>query len=289
MTSQENFDPDVWTWTAAPAIPLDDGRLLVKLLAYDGEFPVSYVYEHTEVQSEPVLLYDVDAWLSDLWLAPDGTLFAAGESGQLHVRAKKNWRVIQSPTDGMLTGVWADANSVCYIASEDSVMRYERGQFAVLTSGHGVSIDAVRGALDGSQICAIGRSGLFLYFDGYDWRKEDLPTNVNLNGVCVATDGKIHVVGDAGIVISGMLGQWNILDFDLGDCTDVVEFHGVIYVGTRIQGLYKMSDNSLVPVLPGVQALRLRVCSGYLCVSGGVSFHRFDGEAWEHRDYVVKA
>ncbi|NRT56643.1 WD40/YVTN/BNR-like repeat-containing protein [Sphaerotilus uruguayifluvii] len=288
MASQDENDAgqDGWTWTAAPAIPLEDGGLLVKLLAYDGEFPVSYVYEHSGVHGEPVLLYDVDTWLSDLWLAPDGTLLAAGEAGQLHVRTGTRWRVLQSPTEGMLTGVWADENSVCYIASEEGLMRYQRGQFALLASGPDLFVEAVRGTVDGHRLYAIGRAGLFLYTHGGNWVRDHLPTNVNLNGVCVAADGTVHVVGDAGVVLSGGPGQWTILDSDLEDCLDVVDFQGAVYVGTS-QGVFKMLDEALVPVLPGVAALRLRVCSGYLCVSGGLSFHRFDGVAWDSRHYIV--
>ncbi|MFO0674339.1 MAG: hypothetical protein U0235_32795 [Polyangiaceae bacterium] len=104
MSSEEEDD---WSWTVAPAIPRDDGSVVVKVLAYDGESPTSYVYEHADVQAPPVNDYEVEAWLSDLWMAPNGTLFAPGEEGRLHVRTKSGWTLSQSPTEALLTAAWA--------------------------------------------------------------------------------------------------------------------------------------------------------------------------------------
>lgn len=281
MSSEEEDD---WSWTVAPAIPRDDGSVVVKVLAYDGESPTSYVYEHADVQAPPANDYEVEAWLSDLWMAPNGTLFAPGEEGRLHIRTKSRWTLSQSPTEALLTAAWAPDDHTCYVASERAVLRWSNGQWTTTIEGLAQTPDVIRGSADGTRLFVAGRAGSLLQYDGRKWAHEKVPTHVDLNGLCVT--GVVYAVGDDGVIVRGVPGHWELLATGTEDLQDVVELGGAIHVASGEGGVSRLVDGALQTTLESA-ALRLRTSSRFLCAAGATAFHRFDGQAWLTRQYKL--
>lgn len=279
-------EQDEWSWTVAPAIPRDDGSVVVKVLAYDGEYPTSYIYEHTDMQAPPANDLEVEAWLSDLWMAPNGTLFAPGENGQLHIRTRSKWSLSQSPIEELLTAAWAPDDQTCFVASEHAVLRWSNGQWTTMIDGLTQTPDVIRGTVDGASLFVAGRAGLLLHFDGRQWTQENVPTNVDLNGLCVTEAGALYAVGDFGVIVYGSHGNWALLTGGTEDYQDVVEFGGKVHVSSGESGVSTLVNGVLQPTLEKA-ALRLRSSSRYLCAAGATAFHRFDGHDWQTRQYKL--
>jgi hypothetical protein len=275
-----------WSWTAGPAIPEADGRIWVKLLAYDGEYAVSYVYEHPSITSPGNLIYEVDAWLADLWRAPDENLYAAGEGGAVHVFDGKTWRRIQTPERAMLSSVWGPDEEMVYATGEGVILQRQGGSWVYASRGHGGYIDRLRG-IARDDLYAVGRFGLMLHFDGAKWERLDVPTNVHLNGVFAVDPKTVYAVGAEGIVLVGSPGTWKALNLGEIDFVDVAEYQGRIYLAATEQGLFRLEEEQLIPIRSDVRATRLTNASGFLCVAGNLSIHRFDGVSWESYNYTV--
>jgi hypothetical protein len=271
-----------WSWTLAPAIPSDDGSVTVMVFAFDGEFPVSYINHHKTCNSKAKELYEVDEWISDLWMTPSGVLYAAGEEGKLHVRQLTKWNEIQAPDDSQLSAVWSHGNSEVYVGNDEGIFRYENGAWRVGASGYIGKIEAIRGGCSG--IYAVGTEGLLLHSpDGEEWVREMLPTNVALNGLCIAESGVAYAVGNHGVLIEGTPGRWKLHQLS-GDLMDISCFNGIIYVGSD-DGLFSFDGKRLNAVKTGMEVVSIRTSDKYLCISGETSFHRFDGSAWSSYQY----
>ncbi|SJM89136.1 hypothetical protein CRENPOLYSF2_1030015 [Crenothrix polyspora] len=285
LKNQDNEESE-WTWTVAPAIPLADGRIFVKLLAYDGEFPVSYVYEHPSVTKQGKLIYEVDLWLADMWLSNDETLYVSAEEGEIHTYKNGNWAVTQTPEDSILSSIWGVDSEHIFTSGEGIILRKEGNTWVYTTKDQKTYIDCVRGK-SLNNIYAVGRGGLILHFDGAFWNRCDSPTNVNLNSVCSNNGNEFYVVGAEGIVLIGNQNQWKVLNFGDIDFVDVVEYRGKIYIAGLEKGLFCLDGENLILVKKEIHAVRLVSQNNYLCVSGDLSFYRFDGSDWESYTYHI--
>lgn len=284
---KETTEDEEWSWTLAPAIPENDGRVWVKLLAYDGEYPVSYIYEHPDMSKPEVLLYEVDAWLADLWCSADGTLYAAAEGGEIHTYVYGRWHVTQTPESSMLASVWGLDNGTVFATGEGVILRLKDNHWIYDSKGHGVYIDSIRGLSD-NDIYAVGRAGLILHFDGHSWNRCDAVTNVHLNAVCPVGHDRVYIAGAAGTILIGSCNKWKILSFEDIDFVDVVNYKDNIYLAALGKGLFRLDrDEQLVSVREDIKAVRLVSRGGYLCVAGDLSFHRYNGNIWESRTYTV--
>jgi hypothetical protein len=54
-----------------------------------------------------------------------------------------------------------------------------------------------------------------------------------------------------------------------------------------IGGVQRLVGETLSSILPDVAALRIRTCQKSVCVSGGMSIHRFDGSNWVQREHSM--
>lgn len=287
MSSRNHSSEDnEWSWTVAPAIPLADGRIFVKILAYDGEFPVSYVYEHPSISRQGKLIYEVNLWLADMWLSDDETLYVTSEEGEIHIYKNGEWIVMQTPEDSMLSSIWGINNNHVFASGEGAILRMDGNAWIYTTKDQNVYIDCVRGKSP-NNIYAVGRRGLILHFDGSQWNQCDSPTNVNLNSVCPKNENESYVVGAEGIVLIGNQSNWKILNFDDIDFVDVVEYLGKIYIAGLENGLFCLDGENLIEVNKDIHAVRLVSQNNYLCVSGDLSFYRYDGNNWESYTYQI--
>jgi hypothetical protein len=284
--SDEASDGSDWSWTAAPAIPAADGRVWVKLLAYDGEYSVSYVYLHPSPSEKGQSIYEADTWLADLWRAPSGDLFASGLGGRMHVYSGTSWNVIQTPGNSTLTCVWGFDSETNYATGDGFILRRDGINWTYFTQGHGAYIDYIRGSSP-SDLYAVGRAGLLLHFDGKSWQRIHVPTNADLNAVCVVDADRVYIVGDHGVVLTGSQNSWSLIDCGEIDLVDVAVYREEVYVAANDDGLLRLQGAGLVPVKHAVKPVRLRSEAGFLCAAGKMSFARFDGARWDGFTYKI--
>jgi hypothetical protein len=79
------------------------------------------------------------------------------------------------------------------------------------------------------------------------WRRLDSPVSANLNAVCCATDGRVYVAGDDGVILRGGGDVWEALEIKgVGNLMDVAFYDKTVYVVTDFQ-ILKLEDDALVP------------------------------------------
>lgn len=290
MNASENDsyqdNDDDWSWTVAPAISAPDGRIWTKVVGYDGEYSVSYIYEHPSISQPASLLYEIDDWLADLWRTPSGHLYTMDEAGQVHIYDGKRWSVTQTGEKSLLTCVWGLDDKSIYATAKGVILQRTEGRWTYATKGHKNSIDRLRGLTD-NTVYAVGRRGLMLHFDGRKWHRIDVPTNLHLNAVCAVSADTIYAVGAEGIVLKGAGTHWLVYELGTIDLLDVVAFQEEIYVAAGHQGLFRLGEGELVEVRSDINAVRLTSNDHFLDVAGGLSIHQFDGKQLKSYLYTV--
>jgi hypothetical protein len=286
MAPNESAEGSEWSWTAAPAIPDAAGHVLVKLLAYDGEYSVSYVYDHPKASASGQVLYQADTWLADLWRMPDGRLYAAGQGGGVHSYFGGRWDVTQTPESSMLSCIWGLSEEALYATADGAILRREGNVWRYFTKGHGAYLDYIRGSSQ-NDLYAVGRAGLLLHFDGLSWQRVQPPTNADLNAVCVVDPARVYIVGDHGVVLVGAKNSWSIVHAGEVDLVDVGVYQGNLYIAASDSGLLRLEGHNVVSVRRDMKPVRLRADDTFLCAAGALSFHRFDGSNWEDYTYTL--
>ena len=114
--------------------------------------------------------------------------------------------------------------------------------------------DAIKGfrSIDGfaeDDIYAAGWGGEIWHYNGNRWRQIDSPTNVTLNKLICAKDGKVYIAGDAGFLLVGRDESWNIytIPHEKDDLYAVAYFKNEVYV-SGTDRLYILKGNRLKPV-----------------------------------------
>jgi hypothetical protein len=281
---QDDNQAGGWSWSVAPALPASDGRIFTKVLAYDGEYAVSYVYEHASMGAPGSVLLEVEGWLSDLWLSPLGNLYAAGESGRIHFRSAGEWRLLRTPAASMLNSVWgASDREVFAVAKDGLVSGSATNEWNYVAKAKDPR--RLRGT-SRNDVYAVGHRGLMLHFDGRDWRTLELPTNMHLNAAWPVSADLVYVVGPEGVLLIGAEGRWRVLEIDEVDLLDVVQYRDDVFVAAGTMGLFRLQGDELVLIRDDINATRLTVDYGAMFVAGALSFHRYDGKDWQSYRYT---
>ena len=119
-----------------------------------------------------------------------------------------------------------------------------------------------------NDIYACGGYGdLWRYHDG-NWRQIDFPSNMILESICCADDGKVYIGAQSGTLIVGRENEWKLLwrgDLSL-PFVDLVSHAGRLW-GTNSYGLWVLEGDEMVRAdLPE----EIKVCAGSLSVADGV-------------------
>lgn len=146
------------------------------------------------------------------------------------------------------------------------------------------NIQAIHGN-NASDLYAVGRHGHIWHFDGGNWSKDDLPTNVNLTTVKCVPDGTVYLGGHKGILIRGGKNNWELVEH--GATTDDIwglEWFGEhLYVST-MSGLYRLEGDTLEPVdfgddKPG-STYQLSAIEDLMWSIGRRDVMAYDGKSW---------
>jgi hypothetical protein len=139
-------------------------------------------------------------------------------------------------------------------------------------------------ALSDEEVYAAGWRGEIWMFEGRTWRRINSPTNKIITGMCLAPSGQIIACGRSGLLISGRLDSWDIVNE--GACpTDLWSVNGstgkVFAAGLRHLFLLKDDGAELLDVDVDAESFG-ELCSGVnvLWSFGQKDFLAFDGTAW---------
>jgi hypothetical protein len=146
------------------------------------------------------------------------------------------------------------------------------------------NIQAIHG-FEASDIYAVGRHGELWHYNGTEWMKRELPTNVNLTSVKCTADGIVYIGGHSGILIHGRGNTWAIIDHEEteDDIWDLEWFNGHLYVST-MRAIYKLNEDELAPVDfgddPPKSCYQLSAAKGVMWSNGEYDIMSFDGRSW---------
>lgn len=145
-------------------------------------------------------------------------------------------------------------------------------------------IQAIHG-FDASDIYAVGHDGDLWHYDGKEWAKRDLPTNINLYAVKCAGDNKVYIAGLEGILIRGREDNWELINHEVteNDLWDLEWFEGQLYVST-MHAVYQLNGEDLEPVDfgddPPKSCYQLSAAKGVMWSNGEYDIMCFDGKTW---------
>lgn len=139
---------------------------------------------------------------------------------------------------------------------------------------------------DADELYAVGYDGDLWVCRSGVWQDVPVATNVVLNAVKAASDGVVYVCGNEGVLLSGRLDEWTLVENDVcdADLWDVEEFAGTLYFCSDSFPLYCLEDGRLEPVESGVDdasAGSLHSAEGILLSVGEDEIFTFDGDSWE--------
>ena len=78
------------------------------------------------------------------------------------------------------------------------------------------------------------------------WRRLDSPVSAKLNAVCCASDGKVYVAGDEGVLLRGRNDVWEVIETESTyNFMDVASYDNTIYVVTDFE-ILKLDGDSLI-------------------------------------------
>lgn len=147
-------------------------------------------------------------------------------------------------------------------------------------------------AVDGfaeNDIYAVGFHGQVWHFDG-QWQPVQSLTNLKLECVRCAPDGKVYIAGSRGVLLRGRDATWEIVPQDLTEDTfwSMEHAFGKLWLSTANGYLFTLEGDELVQIDLGVgKAVTTRTLhfnDGLLLSIGGRDLCVFDGQAWSRLD-----
>lgn len=136
-----------------------------------------------------------------------------------------------------------------------------------------------------SEIYACGGVGDLWRFDGKTWKSVDVPTNVNLEKICCASDGMVYITTDANLLLIGRDSKWKVKKQDVSDyiLEEIVCYKDKVLVSSH-EKIFELRKDELVEAdlsLPIMDSYaHMASGDGILVVAGIHSAYLYDGKDW---------
>lgn len=194
---------------------------------------------------------------------------------------------------GLLRGARA-VDGVLYVCGmkRQVYRRNDRDNWTLLNNGFPQST-GIFGfeSIDGfsqQEIYAVGWEGEIWQFDGSIWTPRDSGTNVILQEVVCADNGKVYAIGRGRKLVVGRAESWQTIDLDLPvELCGLAWFQGVLYACSS-RDVFTWDGFTFSPLpIAGDRPATLQYLNsgeGGLCAVGPKDLFRFDGTAWTRID-----
>lgn len=222
--------------------------------------------------------------LADMWVAPDGQIFAVGRGVAARYDGER-WLRAQLPLEKIFTAVWGSSPDQVFGVGKDGVMvRWDGSVWRTVASGTTEDLHALWGR-SATEIYAVGNEGTLLRFDGRNWTPVSVPTTANLYGVW-GTANSLYVVGDEGTVLVRDDGGWRWMGLektvsygDVWAADDQNVYVTLNQYGSLGARRWNGKEWSIVVEGPVSDIWGRSATEVY--APGGTFFRRFDGTRWE--------
>lgn len=264
-----------------------NGQVFTLVVYTDGEGYNSFILEEVDVsldEVERIEHLDIQLWLTDLWRADSGLLFAADENGKVHVGRNGSWQLEATASSRSLTCLWGQGESVYAAGDAGTVFRRQRTSWPAISPELGQTIFGL-GGTGPDDLYACGDRGLLARYDGRDWTLIDLPTNRRLTGVLALAPDDVLVCGTAGVLFRGRRDEWRSLDPAPSDLHSIASFKNRIFLAASRSGVLELIGDDYAKARDTFVSYKLVASADYLASAGDISAVRTDLVDWEGVDY----
>ena len=240
--------------------------------------------EEQVVDAESEEFYGGSFWLLDLDRSANGSIFAGDADGNVHTNASGEWTVESvSPGFGIRVVRCLPDHTVFAAGSEGIVYVRTPDGWAAASANFGQWITGLDGRT-ASDLVIAGDSGLVAQFDGTNWTRIELPTDVTFHAV-LSFENEYYVCGASGALFSGSGLVWQDRTSLRSDLHGITNYDGEIWLACGSDGAGRLGPNGLEIVLNTFAAYSVHSAGHYLGFAGNGSVVRFDGTNWHGRRY----
>lgn len=260
-------------------------------LANEPDEPHSAIYHLKDMVATRLNRYAFNIVSTDF--APDGTIFAIGEWGEVRIFLDgAETEESYDPTRGPMRCVKVIGSDVFACGTALQVFRRRGGDWDDMSPDAETRAEFVAGnleAIDGfseTEIYAAGAAGVIWWYDGQDWTPVQCPTNATFHAVTCAEDDRVYLCGQGGVLAVGRTDSFELIDHGrrVNDLWGIAHFDGDVYLA-GFQAMLTYDGDALDVVGDAMFMSKffydLNVCDGVMWSFGMKTVLRFDGEGWD--------
>lgn len=137
-----------------------------------------------------------------------------------------------------------------------------------------------------SEIYACGGVGDLWKFNGNTWNSVNLPTNVNLEKICCASNGMVYITTNANLLLIGRDNKWKVKEQDVSDyiLEQIVCYKDKVLISSH-EKIFEIKNDELVEANLSIPAMdsyaHVATGDGILVVAGIHSACLYNGKDWE--------
>lgn len=276
-----------WRSNCVTACTDASGSLLVLLVMDDGESFYSYIFRLTDLETgQRDTVYEAPVWLTSMWCAPGGTIFAVDADGLVHSDETGTFASSDTQSRPGLTRVWGvNGQQVFACGRGGTAVRTSGRQWAHFDAGLDGDLYGIHGTA-ADDLYVVGEEGRIFHYDGRAWARIDPPTNYILNAVLCTRSNLAYVCGEGGVVFRGSLSQWRQLTAPSVKFHSIAMFRDRVYLAAGGEGVFVVENNSVKQFKSGITSYNLVGSMELLLSTGEDLVARFDGTDWFGNDFT---
>jgi hypothetical protein len=259
-----------------------NGQPLVLVVKDNGESFFSFIFRLTNLSTgEREAVYEAPVWLTSMWRAPGGAIFAVDADGLVHSNETGAFTTKDTQSKPGLTCVWGlDDEQVFACGGRGMAVRKSGTQWLHFDDGLAGDLYELRGtAVD--DLYVVGEEGRIFHHNGRAWAPIDPPTNYILNSVLCRSPEQVYVCGEGGAVFEGSLSRWRPLNAPTVTFYSLALFQGRVYLAAGADGIFAVDGNTVSLIKKGRTFYDLVSSPEMLFATGDDFAGRFDGKEWK--------
>jgi hypothetical protein len=136
-----------------------------------------------------------------------------------------------------------------------------------------------------NEIYACGGIGDLWKYNGKTWKSVDVPTNVNLEKICCASNGTVYITTNANLLLIGRGSEWKVKEQNVSDyiLEEIVCYKNKILVSSH-EKIFELKKDKLVEAdlsLPVMDSYAHMATGDEILVVAGIhSAYLYDGKDW---------
>jgi len=223
-------------------------------------------------------IHSIEQWCTAMDQSKGGTLFVVSMEGELHVYNANKWTVLDLGCPDGLNSIWAANDNQAFIAGLGGErIRVIDEKIEITREPKSFRLNAIHGSSE-SNVVTVGDEGMVYKFDGINWKKIDLPTNVNLLSVYCHSEKEIFI-GGAGVLYRWDGSVWYEIDAQELIISSIAFYLGRFFLACGGKGVFSIQNDAL-ELFKEITVYRLKHIDDSLFAIGNKLVAQYDGKEW---------